>query len=60
VLGDDAFPLSDVPFEEIAARAARGDYRAAPRAVFGFDEIVAAHRALEANATPGKLVVALP
>jgi NADPH:quinone reductase-like Zn-dependent oxidoreductase len=59
VLGEPAFPLSAVPFEQLAAGAERGDYRAAPRAVFGFDEIVAAHRALEANETPGKLVVSL-
>lgn len=57
VLGEPAFPVSDVPLQEIVARAERGVYRARPVAVFGFDEIADAHRALEANAIPGKLVV---
>jgi NADPH:quinone reductase-like Zn-dependent oxidoreductase len=57
VLGEPAFPVGDVPLQEIVARAERGVYRAKPAAVFGFDEIADAHRALEANATPGKLVV---
>ena len=59
VLGEADFPLAAVPLQEIVARAERGDYRAAPRRVFAFEDIVAAHRALEANETPGKLVVSL-
>jgi NADPH:quinone reductase len=59
VLGNRDFPLADVPLQEIVARAERGAYRAKPVAVFGFDEIVDAHRALESNATPGKLVVSV-
>ena len=57
VLGDDDFPLTDVPLQDIVARAERGTYRAKPVAVFDFDAIAEAHRALETNATPGKLVV---
>ena len=59
VLGDDAFPIADVPLQEIVSRAETGAYRAAPRQVFGFEEIVEAHRALEANEAPGKLVVTI-
>ena len=59
MLGDRHFPLASVPMQEIVTRAERGAYRAKPVAVFGVDEIVDAHRALEADATPGKLVVSL-
>jgi NADPH:quinone reductase-like Zn-dependent oxidoreductase len=57
VLGDRHFPLADVPMQAIVDRAAQGIYRAEPVAVFDFAQIVEAHRALEANRTPGKLVV---
>jgi NADPH2:quinone reductase len=36
-----------------------GIYRAAPAKVFGFEEIEAAHRLMEANQANGKIVVRL-
>ncbi|MGW7099255.1 zinc-binding dehydrogenase, partial [Streptomyces sp. NPDC054838] len=57
VLGTAAFPLSDVPLEEIYAKAAAGVLRARPKRVFGFEEIVEAHRVMEAGEALGKMVV---
>jgi NADPH:quinone reductase len=39
---------------------ARGDARVPVGHVYAFDEIVEAHRAMEAGASPGKLVVLTP
>ncbi|MEU3405009.1 zinc-binding dehydrogenase [Streptomyces sp. NPDC006670] len=59
VLGTPAFPLSDVPLDEICAKAASGALLARPKRVFGFDEIVEAHRVMEAGEALGKMVVVL-
>jgi NADPH:quinone reductase-like Zn-dependent oxidoreductase len=59
VLGDPEFPTTDVPLQEIVAKAERGDYLAKPARVFSFDEIVAAHRLMDAGDAGGKLVVAV-
>ncbi|MFJ9532015.1 zinc-binding dehydrogenase [Herbaspirillum sp. NPDC101396] len=57
VFGNPQFPLSDVPLQAIARDVALGRYRAKPSRVFKFDEIHAAHRAMEANQANGKMVV---
>jgi len=57
VLGDDQFPLADVPFQELVTKAERGVLKARPARVFPFEQIVAAHRLLEANEAVGKVVV---
>ncbi|WP_031173644.1 zinc-binding dehydrogenase [Streptomyces durhamensis] len=59
VLGTPAFPLSGVPLDEIYAKVAAGVLRAYPTRVFRFDEIVEAHRAMEAGEALGKMVVTL-
>ena len=59
VLGDAEFPTIDVPLQEIVTKAERGDYFAKPARVFGFDEIVEAHRLMDAGEPGGKLVVAV-
>jgi NADPH:quinone reductase len=57
VFGKPGFPLSDVPLQAIADDVAAGRLEAEPAGVYGFEEIHAAHRAMEANAAGGKLVV---
>lgn len=57
VFGTPQFPLTDVPMQQIVDRVASGDYKAKPAQVFGFDEIHAVHRDMEANQAHGKMVV---
>jgi len=59
VTGTPTFPLSEIPLQTIADRAAEGTYRAKPAKVFRFEEIQAAHRLMESAGTVGKLVVTL-
>ncbi|MFI9159395.1 zinc-binding dehydrogenase [Kitasatospora aureofaciens] len=59
VLGTPAFPLSDVPLDEIYAQAEAGYLRARPTRVFRFEEIVEAHRVMESGRALGKMVVTL-
>ena len=55
--GTPGFPLSDVPLQEIAEKAASGRFKAKPARVFEFEEIREAHRVMEANEAGGKVVV---
>jgi NADPH:quinone reductase-like Zn-dependent oxidoreductase len=59
VLGSPEFPLAEVPVAELIAKADAGVFRAKPARVFGFDEIVAAHRAMEEGQAGGKMVVSV-
>jgi NADPH:quinone reductase len=59
VLGTDAFPLTDIPLQEMITKAETGRYQAKPTRVFGFGEIIAAHRAMEEGQAAGKMVVAV-
>ena len=57
VFGTPGFPLSDVPLQGIAEKAASGRFKAKPARVFKFEEIREAHRVMEANEAGGKVVV---
>ena len=57
--GTPQFPLSDVPLQEIAGKASRGQLKAKPSHVFRFDEIREAHRVMETNQANGKVVVVI-
>jgi NADPH2:quinone reductase len=57
VLGGDAFPMNEVPIQAIVEQAERGAFLAGPARVFAFDEIVEAHRLMDAGQAGGKLVV---
>lgn len=59
VFGNPGFPVSDVPFGEIAQQVADAKLDAAPARVFSFDDIREVHRVAEAGEAPGKLVVVL-
>ena len=59
VLGTDEFPLADIPLQEMIAKAEAGRYQAKPARVFGFEEIIQAHRAMEEGQAAGKMVVAV-
>ncbi|KJY26630.1 zinc-binding dehydrogenase [Streptomyces katrae] len=59
VLGTPAFPLADVPLHQIYDKIGAGMLRARPVRVFRFDEIVEAHRIMEAGEALGKMVVVL-
>jgi NADPH:quinone reductase len=59
VFGNPGFPVSDVPFGEIAQQIVDGKLDAAPARVFSFDEIREAHRVAEAGEAAGKLVVVM-
>jgi NADPH:quinone reductase-like Zn-dependent oxidoreductase len=55
--GLPSFPLSDVPLQLIAEKAASGRFKAKPARVFKFEQIREAHRVMEANEAGGKMVV---
>jgi NADPH2:quinone reductase len=55
--GNREYPLSDIPFQVLADRAAAGIYKAKPARIFRFTEIQEAHRLMESNQANGKLVV---
>jgi NADPH2:quinone reductase len=57
-LGEAGYSLADIPIREMVAKAEAETYRAKPVRVFGFDEIVEAHRVLDAGEAGGKMVVA--
>ncbi|WP_042381084.1 zinc-binding dehydrogenase [Streptacidiphilus melanogenes] len=57
VVGSPEFPLSDVPLDAILDKVASGALPAGPARTFRFDEIVEAHRAMEAGTALGKMVV---
>jgi NADPH2:quinone reductase len=59
VTGTPEFPLSEIPFQAIVDRVARGTYKAKPARVFPFEEIRDAHRLMESNGAGGKIVVRL-
>jgi len=59
VLGTEGFPLADIPLQEMIAKAEAGRYQAKPVRVFGFEEIVEAHRTMERGLACGKMVVAV-
>jgi NADPH2:quinone reductase len=52
-------PLTGIPLRQMIANAEVGRYQAKPVRVFGFDQIVEAHRAMEEGAAAGKMVVAV-
>jgi len=58
-LGTPGCPLSKIPFQTIAEKAAAGIYKAKPARVFPFDRIREAHEAMEANQANGKMVVTI-
>jgi NADPH2:quinone reductase len=57
VLGSAEFPLAEIPLTDMIAKAEAGVYQAKPARVFRFDEIVEAHRLLDAGLAGGKMVV---
>jgi NADPH:quinone reductase-like Zn-dependent oxidoreductase len=59
VTGSSAFPLSEIPFQDIVDRVASGAYQAKPAQVFRFEDIQAAHRLMESGEAGGKLVIRL-
>ncbi len=59
VLGDESFPIRDLPLQEIVDKASRGVFAAKPARVFKFEQIVEAHRVLDSGRAGGKLVVEL-
>ena len=59
MLGAKEFPLADIPLADMIAKAEAGTYQAKPARVFRFDEIVEAHRVMEAGQAGGKMVVAV-
>ncbi|MET3130756.1 NADPH2:quinone reductase [Oxalobacteraceae bacterium GrIS 1.11] len=59
MLGSKQYPLSRIPFQTIADRAAAGLYQAKPVHVHAFDAIQDAHRLMETNGAGGKQVILL-
>jgi NADPH:quinone reductase-like Zn-dependent oxidoreductase len=57
VFGAPQFPVSDIPMQQIIDKAAKGIFKAKPARVFDFDDIRAAHEAMESNQAGGKMVV---
>ena len=59
VLGTEKFPLADIPLQEMITKAEAGRYQAERARVFGFDEIIQAHQAMEEGLAAGKMTVAV-
>lgn len=59
VFGTPEFPLSDVPLQSIAEKAAAGRCKSKPARVFRFEDIREGHRLMESNEAIGKIVVLL-
>jgi NADPH:quinone reductase-like Zn-dependent oxidoreductase len=59
VLGTPDFPIAEIPIADLIGKAERGEYQAKPVRVFAFDEIVEAHRVMEAGTAGGKMVVSV-
>jgi len=59
VLGNEYFPTTRVPLQEIVDKASRGVFQAKPARVFKLDQIIDAHRLMDAGHADGKLVVEL-
>ena len=57
VTGSPDFPLSEIPFQTIVERAARGDYQAKPARVYRLEDVREGHRLMEAGGVGGKIVV---
>jgi NADPH:quinone reductase len=57
-IGSDAYPISEIPLQQIVEKVEAGDYVAKPARVLSFDAIAEAHRIMEAGEAGGKLVVA--
>ena len=55
--GTPSCPLSSIPFQAIADKAASGVYQAKPARVFPFERIREAHETMEANQASGKIVM---
>ena len=60
MLGTEEFPPADIPLQQMIAKAETGRYKAKPVRVFGFDQIVEAHRAMQDGLAASKLVVDWP
>ena len=59
VLGTSDFPLAEIPLTEMIAKAENGRYQAKPARVFGFDDIVEAHKVMESGLAGGKMTVSV-
>ncbi|MES2072602.1 MAG: zinc-binding dehydrogenase [Pseudomonadota bacterium] len=55
--GEQDFPLSDIPMQQIVDAVADGSLRGRPARVFEFADLPAAHALMERNQANGKLVV---
>jgi NADPH:quinone reductase len=60
VLGTAEFPLAEIPLTEMIGNAENGLYQAKPAKVFGFDDIVEAHKVMESGLAGGKMTVSVP
>jgi NADPH:quinone reductase-like Zn-dependent oxidoreductase len=56
-IGTEAYPISEIPLQQIVEKVQAGDYQATPARVLTFEEIAEAHRLMEAGEAGGKLVV---
>ena len=57
MLGTSEFPLTEIPLTEMIGKAETGLYQAKPARVFGFDDIVEAHKVMESGLAGGKMTV---
>jgi NADPH:quinone reductase len=57
VFGTPEFPVSEIPLQSIVDKVAKGIYKAKPARVFQFEDIRAAHEAMESNQANGKMIV---
>jgi NADPH:quinone reductase-like Zn-dependent oxidoreductase len=56
-IGSDAYPIAEIPLQQIVEKVQDGEYKAAPSRVLPFEQIAEAHKIMEAGDAGGKLVV---
>lgn len=57
MLGENKFPLSNIPMQKIVSNAEIGIYKVKPTKVFSFSDVGQAHELMESNLAYGKIVV---
>lgn len=57
MLGSPAFPISEIPLQDIITKIEHGAWDAKPSHVFDYDDIQSAHHMLDSQAAGGKIVV---
>ncbi len=59
MLGNENFPISNIPMQKIVKNAEKNIYKATPVKIFNFEDISKSHTLMESNNACGKIVVTI-